>query len=127
RSGRLKGDFAKVYFALHDDVRDIWLENQLQAVHVIPLGLCVHDFTISPCPHALNCLRGCSDYVYDPADRRAHIQLVQLRGRTEQTLQQAKAQAARHGDDLAAQWVEDQENMLRNIDEILETPLTEVP
>ncbi|MEX2571761.1 MAG: hypothetical protein WD737_10730 [Gemmatimonadota bacterium] len=69
-ASRLKGDFAKVYFALHEDVRDIWLEDQLQAVHVTPLGLCIHDFTISPCPHALNCLRGCSDYVYDSKDQK---------------------------------------------------------
>lgn len=122
RSGRLKGDFAKVYFALHEDVRDVWLEDQLQAVHVTPLGLCIHDFTISPCPHALNCLRGCSDYVYDPADPGTRVQLIQLRGRTEQTLDQAKAQAALDEDDLAQQWVTDQESTLRNIAEILEMP-----
>jgi hypothetical protein len=33
-----------MYFNLHDDVREAFLYGQLQAVHVTPLGLCVHDF-----------------------------------------------------------------------------------
>jgi hypothetical protein len=43
-SGRTKGRIADLYFNLQDDVRDAFLEGQLHAVHVTPLGLCVHDF-----------------------------------------------------------------------------------
>jgi hypothetical protein len=43
KHGRIKGQVADMYFNLKENVRDIFLEGQLQAVHVTPLGLCVHD------------------------------------------------------------------------------------
>jgi len=55
KNGRVKGQIAEMYFSLKEDVRDVFLENQLQAVHVTPLGLCVHDFKVTPCPKFLNC------------------------------------------------------------------------
>jgi hypothetical protein len=56
-AGRVKGEIADMYFSLKDDVRDVLLEDQLQAVHVTPLGLCVHDFKVTPCPKFLNCVK----------------------------------------------------------------------
>jgi hypothetical protein len=59
KSGRVKGQIAEMYFSLKENVRDVFLENQLQAVHVTPLGLCVHDFKVMPCPKFLNCVKDC--------------------------------------------------------------------
>ncbi len=44
---------AEMYFSLREDVRNVFLEGQLQAVHVTPLGLWVHDFKLTPCPKFL--------------------------------------------------------------------------
>jgi hypothetical protein len=46
KAGRMRGQIADMYFSLKEDVRDLFLEGQLQAVHVTPLGLCVHDFKV---------------------------------------------------------------------------------
>ena len=81
-SGRTKGRVAEMYFNLHDDVRDAFLDGQLQAVHVTPLGLCVHDFKVSPCPKMLNCVKDCDDYLFDTANDVHRQNLVQLRART---------------------------------------------
>ena len=40
KAGRVKGQIADMYFSLKVDVHDVFLEEQLQAVHVTPLGRC---------------------------------------------------------------------------------------
>jgi hypothetical protein len=83
KHGRIKRQVADMYFNLKEDVRDIFLEGQLQADHVTPLGLCVHDFKVTPCPKFLNCVKDCEDYVLDAANKGHINNLVQLQPRTE--------------------------------------------
>jgi hypothetical protein len=118
-SGRTRGRIAEIYFNLHDDVRDVFLEGQLQAVHVTPLGLCVHDFKVSPCPKMLNCVKDCDDYLFDTANESHRQNLVQLRTRTQQTLARAEAQKARNGIDLSENWIADAKSTLAGVDRIL--------
>ena len=83
-SGRTRGRVADMYFNLQDDVRDVFLEGQLQAVHVTPLGLCVHDFKVSPCPKLLNCVKDCDDYLFDTANAAHRQNLVQFADSSEE-------------------------------------------
>lgn len=118
-SGRTKGPVADFYFNLKDDVRDAFLEGQLQAVHVTPLGLCVHDFKVSPCPKLLNCVKDCDDYLFDTSNETHRQNLVQLRERTKLTLEQAEAQKAGGGIDLSESWVADAKATLAGVERIL--------
>jgi hypothetical protein len=118
-SGRTKGRIADLYFDLRDDVRDAFLEGQLQAVHVTPLGLCVHDFKVSPCPKLLNCVKDCDDYLFDTANESHRQNLVQLRERTKLTLKQAEAQKARGGMDLSENWIADAKATLAGVEKVL--------
>ncbi len=118
-SGRTKGRVAEMYFNLHDDIRDVFLEGQLQAVHVTPLGLCVHDFKVSPCPKMLNCVKDCDDYLFDTTNHVHRQNLVQLRTRTQQILQHAEAQKPRGGVDLSESWIADARATLAGVDRIL--------
>lgn len=118
-SGRTKGRVAEMYFNLHDDVRDTFLEGQLQAVHVTPLGLCVHDFKVSPCPKMLNCVKDCDDYLFDTGNDMHRQNLIQLRTRTQQTLQHAEAQKSRGGVDLSENWIADAKATLAGVERIL--------
>jgi hypothetical protein len=119
RAGQLRGRVSEMYFALHEDVRDVFLEDQLQAVHVTPFGLCVHDFTLSPCPKLLNCVKHCRDFVHDPANARQRTRLVQLQHRTRAVLAQARQQRDLGGDDLAESYLADAEETLAGIEAIL--------
>jgi hypothetical protein len=119
-SGRTKGRVAEMYFNLHDDVRDAFLDGQLQAVHVTPLGLCVHDFKVSPCPKMLNCVKDCDDYLFDTANDVHRQNLIQLRARTQQTLQHAEAQKSRGGVDLSENWIADAKATLAGVDRVLD-------
>lgn len=122
REGRLRGQVAQVYVQLADDVRDDWLEAQVQAMHVTPLGLCVHDFAATPCPKALNCLRDCKDYLFDPSDGTKRQQLVQLQRRTTEVLDRM-APAIEAGR-VAPGWVEEHQATLRGLDAVLAVPET---
>jgi len=121
QSGRTKGAVADIYFNLHDDVREAFLEAQLQAVHVTPLGLCVHDFKVSPCPKMLNCVKDCDDYLFDTANAAHRQNLVQLQQSTKLTLENAEAQRFRGEADLSEHWIADAKATLAGVDRILST------
>jgi hypothetical protein len=121
RRGQLRGWLAEMYFSLVDDVRDVFLEDQLQAVHVTTLGLCIHDFKISPCPKALNCVKFCRDFLHDTTDAGQRQQLIQLEARVGLVLDQAQRQQAVGEDDLAESWVAEAEETRAGIRAILAT------
>jgi hypothetical protein len=118
-TGRLRGQIAQFYVTLADDVRDVWLDGQLPSVHVTPLGICVHDYSGAPCPRFLNCLtgEGCEWYLHDTSDAAQVQTLVQLKRRTETTLEcaQRDIDAGR----VATAWVAEQRTTLRNLNRIL--------
>jgi len=120
-SDELQGPFIDYYFSLADDVKDFFLEGRLAAVHVTHMGLCLHDFTLAPCPNKLACLsgNGCPEYVFDPSDSIQRTNLVQLVGRTKTVLDQAKAKSETPGLHLAASWVQDAKSTIENAEKIL--------
>jgi hypothetical protein len=105
KRGQLRGTLADMYFAIEDDLRDVFLENQLQAVHVTAFGLCVHDFKVAPCPMALNCVKHCRDYLHDTGDSSQRGALIQLEERVTLALDQAERQQALDEADLCINWV----------------------
>lgn len=121
KSGRLKGQVAQAYMQMATDVRDVWLEGQVQAMHVTPLGICVHEFNATPCPRALNCLKNCPDYLHDANDAGQRHQLVQLRRRSQEVMVALKPEldAGR----IAPSWIEEHQTTVANIDRILATPV----
>ena len=105
KRGQLRGTLAEMYFAIEEDVRDVFLDDQLQAVHVTAFGLCVHDFKVAPCPKALNCVKNCRDYVHDTGDSSQRRALIQLEERVTLALDQAERQHALGEADLSINWV----------------------
>lgn len=118
-SGKVTGDVADTYFALVADVRDAFLENQLQYVHVTPMGLCVHDYGASPCPSFMACLKGdcgaCGDYLHDKSDPGQVAQLELLETRTQSVLQAELALATEREEHLSENWITEQQQVLANI------------
>src|SRR5260370_41185157 len=80
QDGKLAGPKASMYFELPSTKRDRYLDGEVQAVHFTALGLCLHDFAVTPCPYHLNCARGCADYLRargSESERRHLIQIQQ--------------------------------------------------
>jgi hypothetical protein len=125
-SNELQGPFIDYYFSLADEVKDLFLEGRLAAIHVTHMGLCLHDFTLAPCPNKLACLsgNGCPEYVFDPSDSSQRANLVQLVGRTKTALDQAKAKVETPGLHLAESWVQDAQTTVDNAERILSNVTT---
>jgi hypothetical protein len=119
-AGRVKGPLATMYFNLKSDVRDEFLEGQLQAIHVTSLGLCVHDWNKGTCRYALNCVKECGDYLLDTANKDHISKLVQLEARTKLTLDQARQQCASGEGECSEQWVAHHEQTLAGTQSILQ-------
>jgi len=128
REGTVAGFMADVYHALPIVERDEFLNGQIQAVHMTPLGICVHDFAIEPCPYHLNCLRGCRHYLRTKGDERERANLVRVQEITVHALAQAREQASSERPALADAWVRHHEDTLQGIaaalavDELGQTP-----
>ena len=121
KRGGLRGPVVDMYFSLYGDVREAFINGQLQAVHVTPLGLCIHDFKVSPCPKFLNCVNDCEDYVLDTSNQNHINGLVLLQVRTKETLDQALQQRAAGGDEHTENWIAAGEATLRGVDRILQS------
>jgi integrase len=117
--GRIVGEVAEMYFALAEDLRDAFLETVVQHVHVTEVGFCVHDLAAEPCPFHLNCLRGCKDYLADPADESRRAHLVGIADRTRSLLEAEENQAAEAGIPLSENWVASHRQLIANIERIL--------
>lgn len=119
RHREMGGVMTDVYFELPVAERDSFLEAQIQAVHFTPMGLCVHDFALEPCPYHLNCVRGCSDYLRVKGNAREQACLLQLKTNTEQALAQAREFVDKHNNEIAQAWVNHHKETLQGIEAAL--------
>jgi hypothetical protein len=115
RHGSVTGFMADVYQGLASDEREHFLDGQIQAVHVTPLGFCVHDFAVEPCPYHLNCLRGCQHYLRTKGDAQEHANLIRVQDITVRALEQARQQMNNDNPMLATAWIQHHEDTLRGV------------
>jgi hypothetical protein len=116
QEGELAGPKASMYFELPNATRDRYLDGEIQAVHFTALGLCLHDFAVTPCPYHLNCVRGCADYLRVKGSESERRHLVQIQQSTERALTSAKARADQPDGRVAEPWIRHCEETLEGID-----------
>ena len=114
RNGQLSGAKADAFLELPRAKRDVFLEAEIQAVHLTAFGLCLHDFAVTPCQYHLNCVRGCPDYLRTKGGPSERDHLVQIQLATERALAGAKARG-----DVAQAWVNHYEQTLVDIQQAL--------
>jgi hypothetical protein len=119
QSEQLRGTMADVYFELPEGEGDLFLDGQIQAVHFTPMGLCLHDFAVEPCPYHLNCVRGCPDYLRTKGNQRERQHLLDVQKNTEKALASAQQAAAQKGSEIAQAWVAHHEKTLQGIQRAL--------
>lgn len=119
QSEQFHGTMADVYFELPEGERDVFLDGQIQAVHFTPMGLCLHDFAVEPCPYHLNCVRGCPDYLRTKGSQRERQHLLNVQRHTEQALASAQQAATQTGSEIAQAWVAHHEMTLQGIQRAL--------
>jgi hypothetical protein len=106
RSGEIRGHLSELYFSLPEEERDVFIESQVESVHFTPMGICVHDYSLSPCDRHLNCVRGtCPDYLRTKGNQKERNNLIQIVRNTESSLKRAQAEAQANNGNLAPAWV----------------------
>lgn len=70
--GEMRGSIAKIRDRLPPADRKAFLETQIATAHVTEIGLCIHDWSLAPCPVHGDC-SSCDEHVVDKgnADHRA--------------------------------------------------------
>jgi hypothetical protein len=114
RTGEMFGSMARVYFELPADEKEDFLEGQIQIAHITPMGLCLRDLVHSPCQFALNCLRGCSDYLRVKGDQGQRQYLVQIQRTTERALALEREISAT-GNQASKAWIREYEETLDGV------------
>jgi hypothetical protein len=115
QDGKLAGSKASMYFELPNAMRDRYLDGEVQAVHFTALGLCLHDFAVTPCPYHLNCVRGCADYLRVKGSESERRHLVQIQQSTERALASAKTRASQPDGRIAEPWIRHCEETLKGV------------
>ena len=118
QNGQLVGPVADIASSLPVTERDAFLDAAVEAVHITPFGVCVHNFAATPCKHHLNCLRGCGDYLRQKGNQRERATLLDLRKRTEVELAKAREGVAQ-AEYGASNWVDHQEKTLAGVNAAL--------
>ena len=115
REGKLAGPKTTMYFELPNAKRNRYLNGEVQAVHFTALGVCLHDFAVTPCPYHLNCVRGCGDYLRIKGSESERRHLIQIQQATEQALMSATAFAAGSDQSVAEPWIRHCEETLEGV------------
>ena len=114
RDGEASGQTAEFYNSLAAEDREDYLDGRVQAVHYTPFGVCLHDYSVSPCEFQMACIRGCPDFLRTKGDQRQQTLLIQLESRTER-IHGAAVELLDGGKDLAKAWVDHCEKTLAGI------------
>jgi hypothetical protein len=115
REGQLAGSKATMYFELEGARQKQYLDGDVQAVHFTALGVCLHDFAVTPCPYHLNCVRGCADYLRVKGCESERRRLIQIQQATEQALVSAQAFATGPDGSVAEAWIRHCEETLEGL------------
>lgn len=67
-AGEAEGALADQLNFVPTDKRKAFVKISVRAVHDVGTGICVHDFTQTPCERHLQCQADCKDYVYAKND-----------------------------------------------------------
>lgn len=114
RAGEMSGQAAEFYNSLAPEDREEYLDGRIQAVHYTPFGVCLHDYSVSPCEFQMACIRGCPDFLRTKGDQRQQTLLIQLEGRTER-VRGASIKLLDSGKELAKAWVDHCDETLAGI------------
>jgi hypothetical protein len=69
KKGMVSGQIAEQIKAVPIEIQDAILKARIQAVHDVGIGICIHNFSQTPCERHLQCSANCKDYVWVKDDK----------------------------------------------------------
>lgn len=69
KKGLVGGQLAEQIKVVPVNLQDVILKARVQAVHDVGTGICIHNFSQTPCERHLQCSADCKDYVWAKDDK----------------------------------------------------------
>lgn len=69
KKGLVGGQLAEQIKVVPVEIQDAILKARIQAVHDVGTGICIHNFSQTPCERHLQCSADCKDYVWAKDDK----------------------------------------------------------
>lgn len=69
KKGLVEGQLAEQIKVVPVEIQDAILKARIQAVHDVGTGICIHNFSQTPCERHLQCSADCKDYVWAKDDK----------------------------------------------------------
>lgn len=124
KTGELVGPVVDAFWELPEEAREDFLDAHLPHVHMAGVALCVHDWSVLPCPYHLNCLRNCKHHLRQKGNAAEQQALVQIGVSTRRALTAAEnAELTNTGDEehqVAAAWKLAHQETLAGVEAALE-------
>ena len=119
QSGKLSGAISEIYDEINDPVeKGTFLETFVNVAHFTDFGVCLHDYSLDPCQHHLNCVSGCGEFARTKGDQEERKKLRELRVFTARELELAK-KAVQEDEFNADAWVNHNQRILDGCDAAL--------
>lgn len=121
KKGLVGGQIADQIQAVPVDVQDAFLKARVQAVHDVGTGICIHNFSQTPCERHLQCSADCKDYVWAKGDAGRLEDLKRQYALTAIARKNAEQQMSSQKPKKSADWLAHNDKKLKT----LKTQLTD--
>lgn len=103
--GRMSGPVADIVMRMPIDRREAYVISRVRMVHIVPGGMCLHDFSQEPCPHHVQCKGGCGSFSHLKDDELARKELETERDVLSNNIALAE-EAVKNGTFGAGEWLD---------------------
>ena len=117
KTGDIRGPISQAHDSLPPQDRKRFREAQIATAHVTDIGMCVHDWSLTPCPKHGACA-SCDEHMVDKGNTAQREETERLLDETEFLLARAREEAA-DGTYGAPRWVEAHERMAQRLKAIM--------
>lgn len=105
KKGKVDGKLAREIQIMPVASQDAVLKARIQAVHDVGTGICVHNFSQTPCKRHLQCSADCNDYVWVKDDEGRVGELKRLYAITKLSRQTVEKQLSSGKPKKSADWL----------------------
>ncbi|PWG64152.1 integrase [Spiribacter halobius] len=116
QAGRASGTIVEELEYIPVDKRDAYLKARVKAVHDVGTGICVHNFSQSPCPRHLECLANCRDYLHVRGDAGRIEEIKHKWAMTKIAKETAEKNAAGKLPKKSVDWIAHNEKKLQTLE-----------
>lgn len=115
KQGLVGGQLAEQIKVAPVQLQDVILKARVQAVHDVGTGICIHNFSQTPCERHLQCSADCKDYVWVKGDKGRENELKRQYALTVLARQNAEKQVKTRKPKKSQDWLIHNDKKLKTL------------